>query len=75
MQPPYIRTPSKKKFTLVLDLDETLLHYMERGSTDESGGTNATSTEGGVLNIRPGAEIFLKTLSQHYEVVIFTAAM
>jgi CTD small phosphatase-like protein 2 len=27
------------------------------------------------LNIRPGADDFLFTLSQHYEVVIFTAAM
>ena len=33
------------------------------------------SQEGGILNIRPGADDFLKTLSQHYEIIIFTAAM
>lgn len=27
------------------------------------------------MNIRPGADEFLKTLSSHYEVIIFTAAM
>lgn len=66
MQPPYIRVPASKKFTLVLDLDETLLHYMERNDQSDSEGT---------LYIRPGADEFLGTLSQHYEIVIFTAAM
>ncbi len=33
------------------------------------------SQEGGILNIRPGADDFLKTLSEHYELIIFTAAM
>jgi len=63
---PYIKTAVTKRFTLVLDLDETLLHYMERDSTG--------ATEG-ILNIRPGADEFLHTLSQHFEIVIFTAAM
>ena len=36
ISPPYIRMPTGKRFTLVLDLDETLLHYMERGI--ENGG-------------------------------------
>jgi len=34
-----------------------------------------TSLEGGILNMRPGADDFLKTLSHHYELIIFTAAM
>lgn len=29
VEAPYIKYPSKKKYTLVLDLDETLLHYFE----------------------------------------------
>lgn len=67
VSPPYVRTPSSKKFTLVLDLDETLLHYMEK--------PDLHPTQDGILNIRPGADDFLKTLGQHYEIVIFTAAM
>jgi CTD small phosphatase-like protein 2 len=47
---------------LVLDLDETLVHYFELGS------------EGHFL-VRPGCELFLKEMSELYEVVIFTAAM
>lgn len=76
VSPPYIRISSPKRFTLVLDLDETLLHYMERNPLDHSDldGLNGTDAEG-VLNIRPGADEFLGTLSQHYEIVIFTAAM
>lgn len=49
-------------YTLVLDLDETLVHYFEIGS------------EGHFL-VRPGCDTFLKEMSQIYEVVIFTAAM
>lgn len=52
-----------RKYTLVLDLDETLLHYMEKSEYE------------GQLNIRPGADEFLKALAEHYEIVIFTAAM
>lgn len=51
------------KYTLVLDLDETLLHYKEITDTD------------GELGIRPGADEFLEKLSEHYEIIIFTAAM
>ncbi len=30
VSPPYVRAPTAKRLTLVLDLDETLLHYMEK---------------------------------------------
>lgn len=52
----------EEKFTLVLDLDETLVHYYE------------VQGEGN-FRIRPGCIEFLKEMSQLYEVVIFTAAM
>lgn len=47
---------------MVLDLDETLVHYYE------------TANEG-KYRIRPGCDTFLKEMSELYEVVIFTAAM
>lgn len=86
-------------FTLVLDLDETLIHFIEQDPStiqkniENSGNitsrTNKTnkskvSTQsvemedeelGGHFLIRPGAREFLEKMSQHYEVVIFTAAM
>jgi CTD small phosphatase-like protein 2 len=57
---PPVKDPNT--YTLVLDLDETLVHYFEIGS------------EGHFL-VRPGCDVFLKEMSQIYEVVIFTAAM
>ena len=43
----------------MLDLDETLIHYNESAST---------------LSLRPGAESFIRLMSNLYEVVIWTAA-
>lgn len=59
---PYLaKSNHKSEYTLVLDLDETLLHFEELNENE------------GHLSIRPGADSFLKLLSQHYELVIFTA--
>jgi len=68
-KPPYLpkQVPGESKFTLVLDLDETLIHYFEMPLEGQ--------TEGGHFLIRPGARKFLKDMSKCYEVVIFTAAM
>jgi len=63
-QSPYLPklSPEKqsKTYTLVLDLDETLVHYFQ--------------DEGQFLE-RPNAVKFLKEMSQIYEVVIFTASL
>jgi CTD small phosphatase-like protein 2 len=45
-----------------LDLDETLIHYVEEDN-------NA------FIQIRPYAEEFIENLYKHFEIVIFTAAM
>jgi len=55
-------------YTLVLDLDETLIHYEIEG---EEGGDE----EDGFYLVRPGAIKFLTELSKYYELVIFTAAI
>jgi len=47
---------------LILDLDETLIHYEEFGGK-------------GRFYVRPYAEVFLKEMSEHYELVVFTAAV
>ncbi|CAD8095006.1 unnamed protein product [Paramecium sonneborni] len=54
---------NQKEYTLVLDLDETLVHYQE------------FPKGGGQFLVRPFAEEFIETLSKYYEIVIFTAAL
>lgn len=53
---------SKHPITLVLDLDETLIHYDE-------------SINGGQFFIRPHSQEFLKETAKMFEIVIFTAAV
>jgi Dullard-like phosphatase family protein len=58
---PYLPA-TDKALTLILDLDETLVHYVENGSESH-------------LNVRPGCNDFLVEMSKYYELVIFTAAL
>ena len=51
----------KYKYTLVLDLDETLIHHIPLVNSD-------------YIQIRPGAEEFVNELAEFYEIVIFTAS-
>ena len=64
VEAPYLPSldTSTYKYTLVLDLDETLIHYFQ---VDDDG----------KWLIRPYTEKFLAELSQYYEIVIFTAAL
>ena len=52
---------SEKSYVLVLDLDETLVHFK-----NESGKAR--------FLVRPHAYNFLKNMSSHFEIIIFTAA-
>lgn len=69
LKPPFLpkQTQQCLQFTLVLDLDETLIHYFEMPSDGHS--------EGGHFLVRPGARQFLRDMVKCYEIVIFTAAM
>ena len=53
----------KREYCLVLDLDETLVHYIE----EENG-------ENDYVKVRLGAENFVNILSEFCEIVIFTAS-
>ena len=59
---PFLPPLKEDKMTLVLDLDETLVHYVEENDC-------------AFIQVRPGAEDFIEDMSQYYELVIFTAAM
>ena len=63
VKPPFLpKLDDKKyKYTLVLDLDETLVHYVEEENS-------------AYVQVRPHADEFLKILSKHFEIVLFTAA-
>ena len=52
----------EKEFTLVLDLDETLIHFQE-------------SLDGGQFYLRPYSQEFIDKMHPLYELVIFTAAV
>ena len=59
---PYLKFPCKKEYTLILDLDETLICF-KSSKNDENIGN---------IHIRPGLEIFLEIIKEFYEIVIFT---
>ena len=63
VMPPFLpKIDSEKyKYTLVLDLDETLVHYVKEENS-------------AYVQVRPYADYFLKELSKHFEIVLFTAA-
>lgn len=80
--PPYL--PKKgiveSEYTLVLDLDETLIHFVNPKDELEDGGSLQLAELGDEENdffymIRPFCNKFLAELSKFYEIVIFTAAM
>ena len=58
--PPYIPTPTQKKYTLVLDLNNTLINY------------SLNNDENNSFNLRPGLISFLNTLKPIYELISFT---
>jgi hypothetical protein len=60
---PYINKEAQKDYTLVLDLDETLIHF----KADRDGKT-------GTIKLRPGLYDFLDSMRKHYEIIIFTAS-
>ena len=58
---PYIKTKMRKKFCLVLDLDETISHSLKLSF-------------GYYFLLRPGVIDFLTELSELYEIIIFTSS-
>lgn len=67
------------KKTLVLDLDETLVHSSFEKVENPDYTVNITTEENEVLTIyvliRPHTFDFLNILSKEYEIVVFTASM
>jgi RNA polymerase II subunit A small phosphatase-like protein len=53
-------SPETPKYCLVVDLDETLIHYNEKEN---------------FYLVRPGVNQFMKELSIHFELILFTASV
>lgn len=64
VSPPFLppADPSGSEYCLVLDLDETLIHYVENGLDS-------------YFLVRPYCKEFLAEMSKYYEIVIFTAGV
>lgn len=68
--PPFIKEPKNpsKNMTLVMDLDETLIHY-----PDDKLSSFEDSAHHHIL-VRPLTTQFLTEIAEYYEIIIFTAA-
>lgn len=73
--PPFIRNekPKNKKYTLILDLDETLVH-VERINQQINNNSNYNSNDQKVINLRPGLFSFLNSVKPYYEIISFSTA-
>ena len=60
----FLNKKPSKNYTLVLDLDETLIHFKSNPNDDNSG----------ILQFRPFLSEFLIGVSKYYELIVFTAA-
>ena len=60
---PFLKFPSKKEYTLILDLDETLIYFKL---------LNPNKRLGKIL-LRPGLINFLEIIKEFYEIIIFTS--
>ena len=62
--PPYLHTYNQKPYSLILELDETLVYFK----------VNPENESEGVLKVRPGVMEFLEDVDKYYELIIFTCA-
>ena len=61
--PPYINNQCRKKFSLVISLDDTLIHFK----------TGSIKNNKGVVQLRPGLTEFFDSIKPYYEIIIFSS--
>ena len=62
VSPPYIKEPNQKGYSLVLDLNETLINF------------KSTQGNQGLVRTRPFLFEFLESISNYYEIILFTCS-
>ena len=63
IQVPYLKNKCTKKFSLVLDLDETLISFKLEPNEDNKG----------TIRFRPYLDSFLQKVREKYEIIVFTS--
>ena len=63
IQVPYLRNKCPKKFSLVLDLDETLISFKLEPNEENKG----------TIRFRPYLDSFLQKVREKYEIIVFTS--
>jgi len=64
IEAPFIKTPNRKKYSIVFDLDETLINIEFKDLTNNKC----------ILHFRPGLFQFLSDIQPYYELMTFTSA-
>lgn len=70
------KSPQCPKLTLVLDLDETLIHFTDLSPSKIKDLQHLNSHEnyyGGYYTVRPYALSFISEMADMYEIIVFTA--
>ena len=63
LKTPYITIPNTKKYSLILSLDETIIHLK----------INNLINHKGSIQLRPGFNTFFKRIKPYYEIIIFSS--
>ena len=61
INPPYIKNQNKKKYTLVISLDETLICFK----------IGSIKNNKGVIRLRPGITELFEAIKPYYEIIVF----
>ena len=61
---PYITNINNKKYTLIMSLDDTIIHFK----------TNTIINNKGIMQIRPGLIEFFQNIKSYYEIIIFSSS-
>jgi len=68
--PPYIKSFSKKKFSLILGLEGTLIY--SKFDSNNSYYINKISSINNIIELRPGLIHFLSEMKKYFELIIFS---
>ena len=68
--PPYIKSFSKKKFSLILGLEGTLIY--SKFDSNNSYYINKISSINNIIELRPGLIHFLSEMKKYFEIIIFS---